>query len=180
MKKLNLGCGEEIKKGYINLDFIKGRGIDIVYDLNKTPYPFKNEEFDEIYASHVLEHLDGDWFSIIKELYRILKRGGRLIIKVPHFSSPIAFMENHRRFFRYRSFEPYDEQRKMMALDQKKVYRFKIASRKIVFTKFPFLHNYFVEWFVNLSKNSALLYENSFLRSLFPAEQIFFVLEKEK
>lgn len=180
MKRLNLGCGEDIKEGFINLDNTKNKGVNVVHDLNKTPYPFKNEEFDEIYASHVLEHLDGDWFKIIKELNRILKKGGILIVKVPHFSSPIAFMENHRRFFRYRSFESYDEQKSMKALDQKNNYNFQILERKIIFTKRIFIYNYLIEWFVNLNKNSALLYENTFLKSLFPAEQMLFRLKKNE
>jgi len=27
MKKLNMGCGHDIKKGYINLDFIDNGGV---------------------------------------------------------------------------------------------------------------------------------------------------------
>jgi len=177
-KKLNLGCGEDIKEGFVNLDSVKARGVDVVHDLNKIPYPFRDEEFEEIHAFHVLEHLDGDWFKIIKELSRILKKDGVILIKVPHFTSPIAFMENHRRFFRYRSFESFDDQKNMKALDQKNNYKFEISERKIIFTKKLFVYNYIVEWFVNLNKNSALLYENTFLRALFPAEQIFFRLKK--
>jgi len=178
IKKLNLGCGTDIKKGYVNVDFIEGKGVDIVYDLNKTPYPFKDNSFEEIYASHILEHLGGDWFKIIGELNRILRKKGILIIKVPHFSSASAFIENHRRFFRYRSFESFKEQKIMKALDQKYGYNFKIINRKIKFIIFPLIYNIFIEWFVNLSKSAALIYENTFLRSLFPADEIIFKLKK--
>lgn len=58
MKKLHLGCGEDIKEGYINLDFLKMDGVDVVHNLNKFPYPFEDNQFDEVYASHILEHLD--------------------------------------------------------------------------------------------------------------------------
>ncbi len=179
MKKLNLGCGTDIKKGYVNADFIKSEGVDIVCNLNETPYPFKSGEFDEIYASHVLEHLNGDWFKIISELYRILKEGGRLIVKVPHFTSAIAFIENHTRFFRYRSFESFEEQKTMKGLDQIKFYNFKIKYRKIRFNKMPLIFNYPIEWFVNMGDSAAIMYENTFLRSLFPAEELIFELEKK-
>lgn len=179
MKKLNLGCGNDIKEDYVNIDYIKEKGVDVVHDLNKTPYPFKNEEFDEIYASHVLEHLEGDWFKIISELYRILKKNGKLIAKVPHFSSAVAFIENHRRFFRYRSFESFEEQKTIKGLDQKNKYKFKINFRKINFIKYPLIYNIPVEWIVNSGKSAALLYENTFLKSLFPADEIEFVLEKK-
>ena len=41
MKKLNLGCGTDIKKGYINLDVAKLDGVDVVHDINRLPLPFK-------------------------------------------------------------------------------------------------------------------------------------------
>lgn len=178
MKKLNLGCGTDIRKDYINIDFINGNGVDIVHNLNQTPYPFEDDYFDEIYASHVLEHLDGDWFKIIKELYRIMKRGGRLLIKVPHFTSATAFIENHRRFFRYRSFETFEDQKTLKALDQIDYYKFKIVSRKIIFNKWPLFYNYPIELFSNINKTAAIIYENTFLRSLFPAEELVFELKK--
>jgi len=177
-KKLNLGCGIEIKKDYINLDWIKSKGVDIVYDLNKVPYPFKNNAFEKIYASHILEHLEGNWFEIIKELTRILEKEGVLIVKVPHFSSPGAFLENHKRFFRYRSFEPYNEQKTMKGLDQIKRYKLRTIYKKINFIKFPLIYNFFIEWLVNLSKSASLIYENTFLKSLFPANEIVFKLKK--
>ena len=47
--KLNIGCGKKILNGYINLDVVKLPGVDIVHDLNKYPWPFKDNYFDEIY-----------------------------------------------------------------------------------------------------------------------------------
>jgi SAM-dependent methyltransferase len=180
---LNLGSGTDIKKStenekWINTDYIKAKGVDKVTDLNKTPYPFKSNTFDKIYASHVLEHLDGDWFKILSELHRILKKDGILYVEVPHFTSAIAFIENHRRFFRYRSFEDFEEQETLRALDQIVGNKFKILNRKIRFNKFPLLFNIPMEWFTNLSKSSALIYENTFLRALFPAEELIFILQK--
>ena len=37
--KLNLGCGKDIKEGYINLDIVDYGGNQI-HDINKFPYPF--------------------------------------------------------------------------------------------------------------------------------------------
>lgn len=55
--KLNLACGRDIRKGYINLDIAKLDGVDIVYDINKIPLPFGNEQFKEILAYAILEHV---------------------------------------------------------------------------------------------------------------------------
>lgn len=92
-KKLNLGCGEFKKKGYINLDFSPQVKPDIIHDLNKFPYPFKDNEFDLIESDHVLEHLENP-FEVMKELYRICNMGGKIIIRVPHFSRGFTHPEH--------------------------------------------------------------------------------------
>ena len=74
MLKLNLGCGNKIKKNFVNLDKFETFKPDIVHDLEKFPYPFKDNSADYILLSHILEHI-GNTFeifnNIIKELYRI-------------------------------------------------------------------------------------------------------------
>ncbi len=84
-KMLNLGCGKDIKKGYLNLDYIKHSGVDLVHDLNKTPYPFNDDEFDVIQAIHILEHLESPK-KVVEEMHRITKHNGKVIITVPHAS----------------------------------------------------------------------------------------------
>lgn len=85
IKKLNLGCGQFKKEGYINIDIDPEVKPDFVHNLNEFPYPFPDNHFDLIKADHVLEHLDNA-FIVMKELHRILKPNGELVIKVPHFS----------------------------------------------------------------------------------------------
>jgi len=97
IKKLNLGCGENKKDGYINLDHNSLVSPDIDHDLNLFPYPFPDNNFDLIEAFHVLEHLDKP-FIVMKELHRILKPGGKLIIRVPHFSRGFTHAEHSHGF----------------------------------------------------------------------------------
>lgn len=97
VKRLNLGCGDFKKEGYINVDIHPHLEPDVIHDLNIFPYPFADNEFDLIEASHVLEHL-GDIFGAMKELHRILKPDGRLIINVPHFSRGFTHPEHKRGF----------------------------------------------------------------------------------
>jgi len=47
-KKLHLGCGKIIKEGYVNLDIQKLPGVDVIHDLNKFPYPFKDNSFQNL------------------------------------------------------------------------------------------------------------------------------------
>jgi SAM-dependent methyltransferase len=96
-QKLNLGCGEHKKEGYVNIDWQALTKPDVVHDLNAFPYPFPDNTFDLVEAFHVLEHLDKP-FVIMKELHRILKPGGTLHIKVPHFSRGFTHAEHAHGF----------------------------------------------------------------------------------
>ncbi len=97
MQKLNLGCGEFKKEGYVNLDWNPLTKPDVIHDFNKFPYPFKDNTFDYIEAIHVLEHLDRP-FAVMTELHRILKPKGKLLIKVPHFSRGFTHAEHAHGF----------------------------------------------------------------------------------
>ena len=94
---MNLGCGQFKKEGYVNLDYVKETNPDILHDLNKLPYPLKNGEFDLVEADHILEHLT-DPFAVMRELHRITKRGGQVIIRAPHFSRGFTHPEHKRGF----------------------------------------------------------------------------------
>ena len=84
MKCLNLGCGLDKREDCVNLDARKDVNPDVVWDLEKLPLPFKDEEFDEIIARDVIEHITfHKTEALLKELYRILKHGGRIYIQVP-------------------------------------------------------------------------------------------------
>src|SRR5216683_2077771 len=80
LQKLNLGCGENKKAGYVNVDWQEAVHPDVLHDLNQFPYPFSDGTSDLIEAFHVVEHLDRP-FAVVKELHRILKPGGVLQIK---------------------------------------------------------------------------------------------------
>ena len=54
-----------------------------VYQISGKPTPFGNNEFDRVVIVDFLEHIQNDG-EFLKELYRILKPGGTLIINVPH------------------------------------------------------------------------------------------------
>ena len=106
---LNLGSGKTRIPGVINVDVVNIPGYtDVVHDLDVTPYPFSKNSVDEIHIYHLLEHLSHP-IKKIEEIYRILKPGGILHLRVPHFSSMGAFTDiTHQRPFGYYSFDCFE------------------------------------------------------------------------
>jgi SAM-dependent methyltransferase len=49
-------------------------------DLERTPYPYKDRQFDVVFASHVLEHL-GNWQEALNEMRRI---ADHVVVVLPH------------------------------------------------------------------------------------------------
>lgn len=97
--KLNLGCGNDYKKGYVNVDSSKDVKPDKVWNLEKTPLPFKDNSVDEILAFHVLEHIN-NFLPLIHEFHRICKQGARIKIKTPFYAAWGQFNDpTHVRFF---------------------------------------------------------------------------------
>lgn len=84
MKRLNLGCGENKMDGYINVDIRSEVNPDVVWDLEEFPYPWNDSSIDEIHTSHTVEHIPYQkQDTMMKEFFRILKSGGKLIITCP-------------------------------------------------------------------------------------------------
>lgn len=178
-KVLEIGCGLRpfFEKGckIIHSDKLKLPHVEIVHDLNKFPYPFKNNEFDEIIASHVLEHLD-DIPKVMEELYRILKPNGILKVRVPHFSFVGAFNDPmHKHFFTLNSFDYWDKKTpigKILNFEVRNI-EFKIIKKEIIFCYF---RNFKIKF---LARNSKIwsIYEN-WISKFFPATEIYFELKK--
>lgn len=80
--RLNVGCGKDIRTGYINIDFEPAEGVDMVIDISKCKLPFKDNSVDEILLSHVLEHIPNR-YKFIMECWRVLKPNGILHVKLP-------------------------------------------------------------------------------------------------
>ncbi len=107
MPKLNFGCGKDIRKGYVNVDIAAREGVDKVFDFDVFPYPFFDNEFDEIFADNVLEHLD-DIPAVMRELHRIAKAGGKIRIIVPYYNCYGAVNDiTHKHYFSHLAFEPF-------------------------------------------------------------------------
>lgn len=85
--KLNIGCGLARREGAINIDRNPRYQPDLLWDLERTPYPFDDGVVEEIVAHHVLTHLGRRpeaFYAIVQELHRILRPGGVIDIVAVH------------------------------------------------------------------------------------------------
>jgi SAM-dependent methyltransferase len=168
---LNLGCGRDIRQGWINLDRAALPGVDVVHDLESRPLPFPDGQFDLILAKDVLEHVD--YIPLLGELHRILRVGGRLEIQVPHFTSAANYVDpTHRNRFSVRTFDYFAVGG---AGERDYYFDFGFAAverRHIGFLRWPLVFNVLVEPIVNLHRVTQKYYELTFLRGLFPAENL--------
>ena len=185
-KKLNLGCGTDIKAGWINLDSAVLPGVDIVHNIETLPLPFGDGEFDEILANDVLEHVE--YAPLLKDLHRILCPGGTLAIRMPHFTSKNNFIDpTHKRQFSVNTFDFFVAHslthNKRIARERAYYFDFafdRVAHRRITFERGSrlFWYNRFLERIVNRSARMQEIYESTFLSRAYPAENIEITLVK--
>jgi predicted SAM-dependent methyltransferase len=83
-RKLNIG-GEQAHPEWEIFNIRPADYVDHVGDARDLSR-FADETFDEIYASHVLEHFDfkGALVRALKQWHRVLKPGGKIYISVPN------------------------------------------------------------------------------------------------
>jgi len=62
-----------------------------VHDVDKGLPMFSDEYFDLVTMIHVIEHLDSP-YNVLKEIHRILKPGGKLIILTPNLNSLVRYL----------------------------------------------------------------------------------------
>ena len=95
---LDLGCGTGTMLQYLarygqaeGIDADEGavrfcheRGVHQVQQVETMPLPFEDDTFDLVTALDVLEHIDDDR-GTLRELYRITRPGGRIMLSVPAY-----------------------------------------------------------------------------------------------
>lgn len=116
MLKLNLGCGDQVVEGWVNVDYALGarlastpilgaavRKLKLfemqwnpeirIHDLTR-PLPWPDATVDVCYTSHTVEHMSrDDGLRLVREAFRVLKPGGVLRVVVPDVH---AIVERYR------------------------------------------------------------------------------------
>ena len=142
--------------------------MDVACELEKLPWPLKDNSFDLVIFSHVLEHLT-DVVGPLEEINRVTKPGGQVFIEVPHFTWVEAFRHfEHKHFFTMGSFDYFVKGNPHYRTD------FKILKRYLFFDDFTncigmgFLANRFIRFY------------EKHLAYIFPGKSFYVLLEVDK
>jgi len=111
-KILNVGCGKDTYGTHF-IDLYPTRKDVLKCDVNKDEFPFPSNYFDEVIAIALFEHLTNP-LNFLKESYRVLKKGGKLIIITDNAGFWGIFGKTH--------YGEYEKRRKKSGFEEDKHY----------------------------------------------------------
>jgi predicted SAM-dependent methyltransferase len=97
MSSLNLCCGRNKLKDYVNVDLNKEFEPDLCFDVREV-FPLDAESQDEVLLFHSIEHIQKFYHRrLFKEIHRVLKPKGRFYMSFPEFRIVAQYwLENYK------------------------------------------------------------------------------------
>ena len=93
---LNIGSGNSPHQdGVVNVDMMDYENVDVVCDIHHLP--FKDNSIDAVMSVAVLEHVR-EPAAVLKEVYRVLKPGGRVFSVIPFMQPFHASPHDYQRY----------------------------------------------------------------------------------
>jgi len=91
--RIDIGCGPNKKAGFIGIDVLPFDGkVDHVMNAGSVRWPFDDDSVEEAHSSHFVEHLTApERIHFVNELYRVMKKGAKASVIVPHWASNRAY-----------------------------------------------------------------------------------------
>ena len=82
--KIDIGCGDSKRKGFIGIDLYKTPSTDIVVDLFQFPWPLESDSVEEINCSYFFQRVPKTLRAkFMQELYRVMKFGAKATFITP-------------------------------------------------------------------------------------------------
>lgn len=98
LEYLDIGCGPNASREFVNLDYNWTPEIDVCWDLTKNALPFQENYFKGVYTEHCFEHIPfEDFKKRMKDIYRILKPEGTLRLIMPDGEMYIDIYEQRKK-----------------------------------------------------------------------------------
>jgi len=131
--KLNVGCGFRPFSGYVNLDYDEMVHPDVVRSVDDG-LPFDDNKFNEVYTSHVIEHIT-DVFLFMSEIWRVTEKGGKVTIICPNGHNMFSSIEpDHKRQISWRYFDRWRPEHRSVQNELKQLLgaQFNYISRELI------------------------------------------------
>lgn len=96
VKKLHIGCGQNILGGWLNSDLCPDSRNAI--HLNATRrFPFEDETFDYVFSEHMVEHITyPDGLRMLRQCHRVLRKNGRIRVSTPDLGFLIRLYRDNK------------------------------------------------------------------------------------
>jgi SAM-dependent methyltransferase len=100
IRRLNWGCGQVTRPGWVNADLAYAIGVDIIRDIRQG-LPLESDSFDYVVSIHALPELPYcDVDQALGELHRVLKPSGVLRLGLPDMDKAIqAYLRRDLDYF---------------------------------------------------------------------------------
>ena len=105
--RINLGCGRDLRKGWLNIDgnYPPGpsSGVDYLEHDLRHGLPSQVKDVSIVFMSHLNEHLTiEDNIKLFKECHKRMVIGGSMFIELPDFVSCIkAYLVKDMEYFKH-------------------------------------------------------------------------------
>lgn len=174
-KTLHLGCGPNKKPNSLGLDSNKNVKPDVIHNLDKYPYPFRDNQFDTIIAENIVEHIE-NIPKFMEEIHRICSHKAKVLITTGHFSGIDTFTDpTHKHFFTSRTFDYFIPQTDLYELQYSKA---QFKKNKVILGP-QNSKNFLLNTLLKIINNYQVIYEKRFA-FIFPVGVISYELEVAK
>lgn len=180
--KVNLGCGNDYREGWLNIDFNDSVRADVHCDFCDG-LPIADDSCDYVLLDNVLEHVKRENYSqFLSDLHRVCVSGATVDIFVPHASGMYALKHpTHYNFFGIGSFDtfkpdaPFNGERYCTA-------RFRVCKEELLFFHHNLVNARFLSRLpINGLFNFSLLWQELMERfQFFGFDEIHYELKVEK
>lgn len=169
-KVLDVGCGIKKYPGSIGLDNNPRTAADVIADLDRLPYPFRDGAFDSLRAIHVIEHVESV-MRTMEEFHRVVRNGGTIRIETPHYTDFSSFCDpTHRWHLNSFSFRYFGADNagygyySKVRLREKRVYvkllkPYKLLGLEFLINASPRLRRYWEYYFCYVIRGKAMEFE---------------------
>ena len=171
---LHLGCGRRKEDDAFGIDLVRDSDADLVWNLDKTPWPLPDNTFSKVIMIDVLEHLQ-HVIPTMEEVYRVTQAGAEIIIQSPFASSHHLWTDpTHIRGFTSRSFKYFNED------FATRFFSYSHARFDVIDVEYRIHAPKRIDrWLLPIINRRKFLYEKRFMY-WYPVENIYFRLKTVK